>query len=81
MDWHESELGFELTEGDFGSRATNDGDAGGVAQGVSDALADPIVQALMAADRIAPTAVAALSRLMAGRLATRACCKGQVREW
>ena len=81
MDWHDRGLGFDLPKGDSGSRATNDGDAGGVPQGVSDALADPIVQALMAADRVATAAVAALSCLMAGRLATRACCKGQVREW
>ena len=81
MDWHDRGLGIDLPKGDSGSWVTGDADLGGLPRGVSEALADPIVQALMAADRIAPTAVAALSRLMAGRLATRACSKGQVREW
>jgi hypothetical protein len=44
----------------------------GVPRGVSEALADPIVQALMAADCVAPASVAALSRRMAGQLAIRA---------
>jgi hypothetical protein len=39
--------------------------------GVSDALADPIVQALMAADRVDPGSVAALMRRMAVRPANR----------
>jgi hypothetical protein len=71
MDWHDRGLGFDLAKGNSGSRATNDGDVGGVSQGISDALADPIVQALLAADRVTPAAVAALSCLMAGQLATR----------
>ena len=40
--------------------------------GVSDALSDPIVRAVMAADRIDPDCVAALMRHMAARLAKRA---------
>lgn len=40
--------------------------------GVSDALGDQIVQALMAADRIDPSSVAALMRRMAVRLHLRA---------
>jgi len=39
--------------------------------GVSDALADPIVQALMAADRIDPSSVVALMRRIAVRLRPR----------
>jgi len=38
---------------------------------VSDALADPIVQALMAADRVEPRSVAALMRRTAVRLRQR----------
>lgn len=39
---------------------------------MSEALADPIVQALMAADRVDPKSVAELMRRMADRLAHRA---------
>jgi hypothetical protein len=78
MDWHDRGLGFDLPEGDL---MTGDADLGGLPRGVSEALADPIVRALMAADRVTPAAVAALSCLMAGQLATRERSEGQVREW
>jgi hypothetical protein len=47
------------------------GGVAGTPRGVSDALADPIVQALMAADGIDAERVAALMRRMAARLARR----------
>jgi hypothetical protein len=71
MDVHNSELGI------YGCAASLDhaaegfavsGDAG-LPRGVSEALADPIVQALMAADRVDPKSVEALVRCMAARLA------------
>ena len=40
----------------------------GLSHGVRDALADPIVQALLAADRVDPQEVADLVRRMAARL-------------
>jgi hypothetical protein len=40
----------------------------GLPRGVAEALADPIVQALMAADRVDPRGLAALMRVMAVRL-------------
>jgi hypothetical protein len=40
----------------------------GLSRGVRDALADPIVQALLAADRVDPKEVADLARRMAARL-------------
>jgi hypothetical protein len=43
----------------------------GLSRGVRDALADPIVQALLAADRVAPRDVADLSRRMATWLSHR----------
>jgi hypothetical protein len=43
---------------------------------VSEALADPIVRALMAADRISPESVAALMQRMAALLASRAPSNG-----
>jgi hypothetical protein len=70
MDWHDRGLGFDLPVGDSSSRLTDDTALGALPRGVSEALADPIVQALMMADRVTPAAVAALSRLMAGQLAT-----------
>jgi len=52
----------------------------GLSRGVRDALADPIVQALLAADRVDPQEVADLARRVAARLsaanppgAARAC--------
>ena len=44
---------------------------------LAEALADPIVQALVAADRIDPENVAALMRRMAARLASRARSSGR----
>jgi hypothetical protein len=44
---------------------------GGLSRGVRDALADPIVQALLAADRVDPRDVADLSRRMAAWLSHR----------
>ena len=53
----------------------------GLSRGVRDALADPIVQALLAADRVDPQEVADLARRVAARLSpanpTRA---GRARE-
>jgi hypothetical protein len=43
----------------------------GLSRGVRDALADPIVQALLAADRVDPRDVADLSRRMAAWLSHR----------
>jgi hypothetical protein len=43
----------------------------GLSRGVRDALADPIVQALLVADRVDPRDVADLSRRMAARLSHR----------
>jgi hypothetical protein len=40
----------------------------GLSRGVRDALADPIVQALLAADRVDPQEVADLARRVAARL-------------
>lgn len=40
----------------------------GLSRGVRDALADPIVQALLAADRVDPQEVANLARRVAARL-------------
>jgi hypothetical protein len=40
----------------------------GLSRGVREALADPIVQALLAADRLDPRDIADLSRRMAARL-------------
>jgi hypothetical protein len=43
----------------------------GLSRGVRDALADPIVQALLAADRLDPQEVADLARRVAARLSPR----------
>jgi hypothetical protein len=43
----------------------------GLSRGVCEALADPIVQALLAADRVAPRDVADLARRIAARLSLR----------
>ena len=43
----------------------------GLSRGVSEALADPIVQALLAADGVDPREVAELARRMAARLSLR----------
>jgi hypothetical protein len=72
MDFHNSELGI------FGCEACPDHAAAGIAvsveaglpRGVSETLADPIVQALMAADRVDPKGVEALLRHVAARLAS-----------
>ena len=42
----------------------------GLSRGVRDALADPIVQALLAADRVDPQEVADLARRVAARLSS-----------
>jgi hypothetical protein len=72
MDWYVTETLFTPTEDCIGPAATKEADIGGVPRGVTEALADPIVQALMAADGVVPASVAALSRRMARQLATRA---------
>jgi hypothetical protein len=43
----------------------------GLSRGVREALADPIVQALLAADRVDPRDIVDLSRRMAARLSHR----------
>ena len=50
-------------------------------RGVADALADPIVQALMAADRVAPECVAALMRRVALELHDRARAAEGGKSW
>ena len=45
-----------------------------LSRGVRDALADPIIQALLAADRVEPQEVADLARRMAARLSPRTQC-------
>jgi hypothetical protein len=50
-----------------------------LSRGVRDALADPIIQALLAADRVEPQEVADLARRMAARLSPRTQC-GQRRH-
>jgi hypothetical protein len=81
MDWHDRGLRFDLPVGDSGSWLTDDTALGALPRGVSEALADPIVQAVMTADRVAPAAAASLSCLTAGRFATGERSKRQVREW
>jgi hypothetical protein len=64
MDWQGRDLEFERSEG-FGGEAAAAfaGDVlPEVPQAVAEALADPIVQALMIADHVAPETVAALAR-------------------
>ena len=60
----------------------------GLSRGVRDALANPIVQALLAADRVDPQEVADLARRVAARLspadptwAARACEHGPIRMY
>jgi|HubBroStandDraft_1064217.scaffolds.fasta_scaffold27872_2 hypothetical protein len=50
-------------------------------RGVADALADPIVQALMAADRVDPRGLAALMCLIAARLADKTPATGRDFSW
>jgi hypothetical protein len=50
-------------------------------RGVAEALADPIVQALMAADRVDPRGLAALMCLMAARLSDNARSTGRDFSW
>ena len=53
----------------------------GLPRGVAEALADPIVQALMAADRVDRRGLMALVCLMAARLSDNACSTGGDFSW
>ena len=53
----------------------------GLPRGVAEALADPIVQALMAADRVDPRGLAALMRVLAARLSDDARSTGRDFSW
>ena len=70
MDWQGRDLESERSEG-FGDEGTDAlrGDVSPeVPQAVAEALADPIVQALMVADHVAPETVAGLARRIAAKL-------------
>jgi hypothetical protein len=81
MAWCVTETRSTPLEYGIGPAATEETDMSGVPRGVSEALADPIVQALMAADRVAPASVAALARWMAGQLAKKARSEEWLSEW
>jgi len=73
MDWQRRDLEIERSEV-FGGEAPAAfaGDVSSeVPQAVAEALADPIVQALMCADHVAPEAVAALARRMGVKIRSR----------
>jgi hypothetical protein len=53
----------------------------GLPRGVAEALADPIVQALMTADGVDPRALAALMRAVAARLSDNALSQGGGFSW
>jgi hypothetical protein len=53
----------------------------GLPRGVAEALADPIVQALMAADHVDPRGLAALMRVMAAQLSDNARSTGRDFSW
>jgi hypothetical protein len=53
----------------------------GLPRGVAEALADPIVQALMAADRVDPRGLIALICLMAARLSDNTPSTGRGFSW
>jgi hypothetical protein len=76
MDCYVTETRFPPLDRCIGPVTTEEAGMFGVPRGVSEALADPIVQALMAADGVAPACVAALSRRMAEQLATKARSEG-----
>ncbi len=74
MDSQISELGIDGGEASLDSAAERVAEAAatGLSRGVSEALADPIVQALMAADRVDPKGVEELLRRIAAQLASSA---------
>ena len=72
MDFHNSEPsihGCEASRDHAAERLAACVEAG-LPRGVCEALADPIVQALMAADRVDPKGVETLVRRMAAQLAS-----------
>jgi hypothetical protein len=72
MDVHNSEpgiCGFEPSLDHVAERVV-EAAATGLSRGVSEALADPIVQALMAADRVDPKGVEELLRRITAQLAS-----------
>ncbi len=70
MDWQGRDLEFERSEGfaGEGTVAVQGRVSPEVPQAVAEALADPIVQALMLADHVAPETVAGLARRLAAKI-------------
>ena len=70
MDWQGGDLEFERSEGCGGEGAIAfPGDVSPkVPHAVTEALADPIVQALMIADHVAPETVTGLARRIAAKI-------------
>ena len=70
MDWQDRDLKFDRIGGSGSEGAV--GFRGGVSphvpRAVAEALADPIVQALMLADHVAPDTVACLARRVAAKI-------------
>jgi hypothetical protein len=71
MDFQSSEPGIDGFQAslDHAAEGVAEAMATGLPRGVSEVLADPIVQALMAADRVDPKGVEALVRRIAAQLA------------
>ena len=72
MDFQNSEPGIDgcTASPDHACEWVAEVSTTGLPRGVSEALADPIVQALMAADRVDPKGVEELLRRVAARLAS-----------
>ena len=72
MDFQNSEPGIDGGEAcrDHPAEAVGEAATTGLPRGVSEALADPIVQALIAADRADPKKIEELLRRVAVRLAS-----------
>jgi hypothetical protein len=79
MDFHNCGFGIGGCEAscDYAAGRFADPVAAELPRGVSEALADPIVQALMAADRVDAKGVEELVRRMAARLA----CSRATAQW
>jgi hypothetical protein len=73
MDFQNSEPGIGGCEAslDYPAEWVAESGLAGLPRGVSDALADPIVQALMAADRVDPKGVEELLRRITAQLASQ----------
>ena len=72
MDFQKTEPGSDDSETsiDYEAAAVGRSVAAGLPRGVFEALADPIVQALMAADRVDPKGVEELLRRITAQLAS-----------